>query len=91
MIEVQSKKVSPHIKPYILAYVLALNIGPYVSASYIALYKWGSWKCSRASAELLQSISGTATELIAFSPVSEQPCYRAGCNVSVLLILRAYM
>ena len=23
--------------------------------------------------------------------VSEQPCYRAGCNVSVLLVLRTYM
>ena len=28
---------------YILAYVLALNIGPYVSALYIALYKWGPY------------------------------------------------
>ena len=33
--------------------------------------------CSVAGAQLLN--------------VSEQPCYRAGCNVSVLLILRAYM
>ena len=33
-------------------------------------YRAFSWKCYRASAELLQSISGTATELIAFSPVS---------------------
>ena len=61
------------------------------TALHLNCYRAFSWKCYRASAELLQSISGTATELIAFSPVSEQPCYRAGCNVSVLLILRAYM
>ena len=32
-------------------------------------YRAFGWKCYRASAELLQSISGTATELIVFSPV----------------------
>ena len=71
--------------------LLAVTHGTDATALHLNCYRAFSWKCYRASAELLQSISGTATELIAFSPVSEQPCYRAGCNVSVLLIVRAYM